>query len=261
MRVDDENPLRTDRAPVGDVVLGEASRLVDVAHLRGRPAAAPLLLHEAELDARLLEDLRHRARDGRPVERGLAVAEHDGLAADRQVEALGPVGHVLLGDRRAVEDRLALALVGELVPPLPLRLVDAALDGERPYRLDEVDRARAEAVEVAGEERVGAAQLARAALRAVDVVAGHVLDLEVALLHRHDVGVEGRGGVGLVARDLHDGADLAAELVARRVAVVGRVAPLRHELGGAFVGSPGVADLLGSHSPPSLGCATLGRLR
>ena len=90
VRVEDEDPLRADRAPVGDVVLGEAPRLVDVAHLRGRPAAAPLLLHEAELDARLLEDLRHRARDGRAVERRLAVAEEDGLAADRQVEALRP---------------------------------------------------------------------------------------------------------------------------------------------------------------------------
>ena len=44
------------------VVPGEPLRLVDVPHLGGGAAAAPLLAHEPELVARELQDLRHRAR-------------------------------------------------------------------------------------------------------------------------------------------------------------------------------------------------------
>src|SRR5919106_913793 len=184
VRVEDENPLRADRPPVGDVVLGETARLVGVAHLGGRSATAPLLPHEPELEACLAQDLRHGAGHDRAVEGGLAVAEEHRLRADGEVEPFGPVGHVLLRDGRPVQHGLALRHVGELVPALPARLVDPALDGERPHRLDEVDGARAETVEVAGEERVRAAQLARPALGAVDVVARHVLDCQVALVHR-----------------------------------------------------------------------------
>ena len=54
--------------------------------------------------------------------------------------------------------------------------MDLVLDRQRTHGLDEVDGALAEAVEVSGEKRVGAAQLARPTHRAVDVVAGHVLD-------------------------------------------------------------------------------------
>ena len=111
----------------------------------------------------------------------------------------------------------------------PLALV-AGGDHQRAHRLDDVDRARAEAVEVAGHQRVRAAQLAGAALRAVDVVVGHVLDVEEPLLHRDDVRVERGRRVVLVARDLHDRADLAAELVPGGEAAVRRVAPLLDEL-------------------------------
>src|SRR5207244_2225156 len=123
--------LRAGGAPVGDVVLREPAREVVVAHLVRRAAAAALLAHQAELDARPLQDERDRTRDGRAVERGLAVAEEDRLAARRQVEAVGPGAHVALGhlDVRA-EDRLALPAVGQLVPALPAGLVDAALDRE-----------------------------------------------------------------------------------------------------------------------------------
>src|SRR3972149_5340655 len=82
---------RAARAPVRDVVLGEAARLLDVAHLRRGAAAAPLLAHEAELDSRVLQEERDRPRDRGAVERGLAVAEEDRLAADGQVEAGRPV--------------------------------------------------------------------------------------------------------------------------------------------------------------------------
>ena len=142
-------------------------------------------------------------------------------------------------------------LVGARVPGLPLRLVHAALHGERPHRLDDVDRARPEPVEVTGEERVRAAQLARAALGAVDVVGGDLLDGQLALVHRDDVGVERRRGPGLVAGHLHHRADLAAELVARREAVVRRVAPLLGELlGRSRVIGPRVLarDLVGDES-------------
>ena len=98
VRVGGDDPLRADRAPVGDVVLGVLAGEVDVAHLGGRAAAAPLLAHQAELDARRLQQLRERARVGGAVEGRLAVDEQDRLAADRDVEALGPVGDVLLGD-------------------------------------------------------------------------------------------------------------------------------------------------------------------
>ena len=224
MRVEDEDALRADRPPVGHVVLREAPRLLGVAHLGGRPAAAPLLAHEAELDAARPQQLRDGPRLRRAVERRLAVAEEDRLAADRQVELGGPVGDALLRD--AVEHGLVLQLVRGQVPALPARLVDAAVDRQRAHGLDQVDRAGAEAVEVAGEDGVRAAQLAGAALGAVDVVLGDVLDAEQAPVHRHDVGVEGGRAVRLVVGHLHHRADLAAELVTRAEAVVRRVPPL-----------------------------------
>ena len=55
-------------------------------------------------------------------------------------------------------------------------LVDALRDRKRSHRPDHFDRALAEAVEVAGEERVRTAELTGAAHRAVHVVLGDVLD-------------------------------------------------------------------------------------
>ena len=251
VRVEHEDALGAGGAPVVEVVLGEPLRLVDVPHLGGGSAAAPLLAHQPELVARLLQDLRDRAGDRRAVERRLAVDEQHGLAADRDVESLGPVAHVLLADRGLAQHRLVGPLVGARVPGLPLRLVHAALHGERPHRLDDVDRAGAEPVEVTGEQRVRAAQLARAALGAVDVVGGDLLDGQLALVHRDDVGVERRRGPRLVAGHLHHRADLAAELVARGEAVVRRVAPLLGELlGRSRVLRPRVLprDLVGDQS-------------
>ena len=218
------------RAPVVEVVPGKALRLVDVPHLRGGASAAPLLAHQPELIASQLQDLCDGARDRGAVERRLAVDEQHRLAADRQVEPVGPVAHVLLADRGLAQHRLVGALIGALVPRLPRRLVHSALDGERAHRLDHVDCAGPEAVEVAGEQRVRAAKLAGAALGAVDIVGGDLLDRHLALVHRHDVGVEGCGRPRLVAGHLRHRADLAAELVARGEAVVSRVAPLLGEL-------------------------------
>ncbi len=229
VRVGGDDPLGPDRAPVGDVVVGVLAGEVDVAHLRRRAAAAPLLAHQAELVAGLLEQLREGARVGRAGEGGLAVDEQDRLAADRDVEADRPVRDVLLQHARVPEHRLVVVLGEPLVPDPPALALVAGLDHQRPHRLHDVDRARAVAVEVAGEERVRAAQLARAALRAVHEVLGHVRDADEALLHRDDARVERRRRVVLVARDLHHGADLAAELVPRGEAAVGVVAPLLHE--------------------------------
>ena len=230
MRVEHQHPLGAGGSPVVQVVPGEPLRLVDVPHLGRGTTAAPLLAHQPELVARLLQDLRHRARDRGAVERRLAVDEQHRLAADREVEALGPVAHVLLADRGLAEHRLVGALVGARVPGLPRRLVHAALDREGAHRLDDVDGAGPEAVEVTGEQGVRAAQLAGAALGAVDVVGGDLLDRHLALVHRHDVGVERGRRPRLVAGHLHHRADLAAELVTRREAVVRRVAPLLGEL-------------------------------
>jgi hypothetical protein len=229
VRVGSDDPLGSYRAPVGDVVVRVPAGELDVAHLGGGPAAAPPLAHEAELDARLLEQLGESARVRRPVERGLAVDEEDRLAADRDVEALRPVGHVLLADRHVAQHGLVVAIGEALVPDLPALALVARFDHQRAHRLDDVHRARAVPVEVAGEERVRAAQLARAALRAVHVVVGDVLHADQALLHRDDVRVERGRGVVLVARDLHDGADLATELVPGREAPVSVGAPLLHE--------------------------------
>ena len=245
-------------------MLGEPTGLLDVAHLGSRAAAAPLLGHQAELVPSQLEDLGDGPRDGRAVERRLAVDEQDRLAADRDAEAVGPVADVRLVDGRLAEDRLVNPLVGQRVPALPLGLVDAAVDGEGADGLDDVDGAGAEAVEVAGEQRVRAAQLAGPALRAVHVVGGDVLDVELAPLHRHDVGVERRRTPGLVAADLHDRAHLAAELVSGREAVVRRVAPLLEELGQAGVaplnGRRGHGDLV-RHGLPVEAVAHPGRER
>ncbi len=235
--VDRDDALGPARAPVGDVVLGESARLLDVAHLGRRSAAAPLLAHEAELDPAGLQDAGDRAGQRGAVEGGLAVAEEHGLAAHRQVEPGRPVGHPRLVDRRSVPHRLVPPIVGELVPGPPGGLVDAGVDGEGPHRLDQIHGAGAEAVEVPGEEGVRAAQLAGPALGAVDVVAGDVLHPEHALLHSDHVRVEGGRGVGLVAGDLHDRADLAAELVTRAEAVVRGGPPAVDEpLGQAPVG-------------------------
>ena len=65
VRVGGDDPLGADRAPVRDVVLGVLEREVDVAHLGRRAAAAPLLAHQPELDAGLLQQLRERARVAR----------------------------------------------------------------------------------------------------------------------------------------------------------------------------------------------------
>ena len=248
MRVGGDDALGADRSPVGDVVLGVLAGEVGVAHLGGRAAAAPLLAHEAELDAGELQEPGEGARVRGAVEGRLAVDEQHALAADRDVEPVRPVGHVLLGDGHVAEHRLVVVGRQALVPQLPRRALVAGLDHQRAHRLDDVDRARAVAVEVAGEERVRAAQLARAALGAVDEVVGHVRDADEALLHRHDVGVEGRRRVVLVAGDLHHRAHLAAELVPRGEAPVGVVAPALGELSLVTV-----RCLLG-HSPlPSVG--------
>ena len=223
--------LRPGLPPVEHVVLGHLVRDVDVAGLPHRPAAAPLLAHEAELDARALENERDGARHRRPVEGGFAVGEEDRLAPGGNVEACRPGPH--LGRRGLdvpAENGLVPPAVGELGPPLPILLVDALLDRERAHRLDHIDRPLAEAVEVAGEERVRAAQLAGTAHGAMHVILGHVLDRQVALVHRDDVGVEGGRRVALVPRDLHDRANLAAELMARAEAVVRRVPPFLDEL-------------------------------
>jgi hypothetical protein len=90
----------------------------------------------------------------------------------------------------------------------------------------------------------------------VDVVAGDVLDREVALVHRHDVRVERGRRVGLVPRDLHDRADLAAELVAGAVAVVGGVPPFLDELLGERAVALG-ADLSRRHPASFAGIARL----
>ena len=230
VRVGRQDALRPHRPPVRDVVLGVLAREVDVAHLGSRPAAAPLLAHEAELDARLLQQLRERTAVGGPVEGRLAVDEQDRLAARGQAEPLGPVAHVLLADRHFAEHRLVGPLCEPLVPELPALALVAGRDHQGAHRLHDVDGSGAVAVEVAGEERVRAAQLAGAALRAVDEVVRHVLDGDEPLLHRDDRGVERGGRVVLVAGDLHDRTHLATELVPGREAAVRVVAPLFDEL-------------------------------
>ena len=106
VRVEHDDPAGADRPPVVDVVPGELARPLDVPHLRGRTAAAPLLAHQSELDTRRLEDPGGGARHRRAVERPFAVAEEDRLAADRDVEAGGPVADVVLADRHLAEHRL-----------------------------------------------------------------------------------------------------------------------------------------------------------
>src|SRR4051812_3413780 len=111
----------------------------------------------------------------------------------------------------------------------------AGVDCEAAYRLDEVHRPGAEPVEVAGEERVGATQLARAALRAVDEVAGDIRYFKVTVVETDHVSVKRGRGPRFIPRHLHDRAHLAAKLVPGRIAVVCGVAPLRCELGGQTV--------------------------
>ena len=238
MRVQHQHPGGAGRAPVGDVVVGETPCLVGVAHLGRRSTAAPLLAHQAELVTGGLQDLRDRPRHAGPVVRRLTVHEQHCRPADRDVQAVGPVPHPALADLGGAQDRLMGRLVGPLVPGPPLLLVDAAVHRQCPDGLDHIHCAGPEAVEVAGEQGVGTAQFARAALRAVDVIGCHVGDLELTLFHRDDVRVKGGRRPGLVPGDLHDRTDFAAELVPGGEAVVGRVAPLRHELT-----RPGVGEL------------------
>ena len=231
VRVGRDDPLGADRAPVGDVVVGVLAGEVDVAHLRRRPAAAPLLAHQPELDAALLQQLGERARVGLCGRRPPRSRRTGSSRRRRGCPARRPSRRRAPAARRVSPSTGSLWSSREpLVPDPPGLALVAGLDHQRAHRLHDVDGARAVAVEVAGHQRVRAAQLARAALRAVHEVVGDVLDADEALLHRHDAGVERRGRVILVARDLHDGADLAAELVPGREAAVGVVTPSFDEL-------------------------------
>ena len=223
--------LRTGLAPVDHVVLGHLVGDVHIAGLPHRTTAAPLLIHQTELDATRAQEQSHRSWHRGAVEGGLAVREQDSLPTGRNVQAGRPRPHLApRGLAGPSEHRLVTPTVGELGPSLPVLLMNAALHGERADRLDHVDGPLTEAIEVTGHQRVGAAKLAGPAHGAVDVVLGHVLDREMAFLHRDDVGVERGRAVALVPGDLHDRTDLAAELMPRAEAVVGDVAPLFKEL-------------------------------
>ena len=230
VRVRGEDARGADGAPVGHVVIGVLSGQVDVAHLGCRAPAAPLLAHQTELHPCLLEQLGEGPRVRGAVEGRLAVDEQDGVAAHRDVESVGPVADVLLAHRHVAQHRLVARGGQALVPELPALTLVAGGHHQRAHRLDHVDGAGAVAVEVAGEQRVGTAQLAGPALGAVHEVVGHVLDRHEPLLHGDDAGVERGGRVVLVAGDLHHRAHLATELVARGEASVGVVAPLFDEL-------------------------------
>ena len=120
VRLDRDDAFDARRAPIVYVVLGEGAGLLDVAHLGGRAATTPLLVHQPELDAGLLQHLGGGAGVRRPVERGLAVDEHDGLAADRDVQTLGPGADVRLALRLAfvggAQDGLVREFLGQPVP-------------------------------------------------------------------------------------------------------------------------------------------------
>ena len=208
--------------------------LLDVAHLGGRAATTPLLVHQTELDAGLLQHLGGGAGVRRPVERGLAVDEHDGLAADRDVQTLGPGADVRLALRLAfvggAQDGLVREFLGQPVPQLPAVAVQTLVHHECPRSAHHFDRLGAGLVEVADEKSIGAADLAPAALHAVHIVVGDVLDVQQAFVHRDDVGHERGGRVVLIAGDLGDGAHLAAELVAGGEAVVAVLPPAIDEV-------------------------------
>ena len=252
VRLDGDDPLDAGCAPVRQIVLGEGPGLLDVAHLGRRAAAAPLLVHQAELEARLLQHLGGGPGVRGAVEGGLAVDEHDRLAADRDVQALRPVPDVLLAVGLAVpgaEHGFVLEFVGQPVPELPPFPVEALVDHQRPRGAYDLHRLRTRLVEVTDEQGVRTADLTRSALGAVHVVVGDVGDVEQALVHRDDVGVEGRRRVVLVPGDLHDRADLAAELVAGGVAVVAVLPPPLDELS---LG-PARPDPLEGHCKPLVG--------
>ena len=233
VRLDGDDALHAGGAPVRQVVLGEGPGLLDVAHLGRRATAAPLLVHQAELEARLLQHLGGGPRVRRPVERGLAVDEHDRLAADRDLQTFRPVADVLLAVGLAVlgaEHGLVLELVGQPVPELPTVPVQPLVDHQRPRGPYDLHRLGPGLIEVTDEQGVRAPDLTRSALGAVDVVVGDVGDVEQTLVHRDDVGVEGGRRVVLVPRHLHDRADLAAELVAGGEAVVAVLPPPLDEL-------------------------------
>ena len=116
-----------------------------------------------------------------------------------------------------------------------IRLLVAGLDHQRPHRLDHVDRARPVAVEVAGHQRVRAAQLAGPAPgcsgRSRRRRPRRREPCSIATM----LAWKAVGRVVLVARDLHHRADLAAELVARGEAAVSVVPPVLHELRAGLV--------------------------
>ena len=217
MRLDGDDSLDAGSAPVGQIVLGESPGLLDVPHLGSRATAAPLLVHQAELEARLLQHLGGGTGVRRTVERGLAVDEHDRLAADRDLETFCPVTDVILAVGLAVpgaEHGLVLEFVRQPVPELPTVPVQPFVDHQCPRGPYHLHRLGPRLIEVTDEQGVRAPDLTRSALGAVDVVIGDVLDVEQTLVHRNDVGVERGRRMVLVPRHLGYRADLAAELVA-----------------------------------------------
>jgi hypothetical protein len=218
-------------------VAGELLVDVDVAHLQGRPAAAPLVVHQPELDPGLAQEEADRLRDLGLAVSGHAVTEQDRVAAQGQVQVVGPARHL-----RRVAPHLVAVGDGVVVPLPPRAALDPGLDPRSPDRLDQLHQLGPVAVEVAGEQGVGAAQLAGAALGAVGILLVGVLELDQAAGHRGDGGVEAVAGVLLVAGHLVDRARLATELVARGHAAPGPVLVALGELAHRRLGRVPVSD-------------------
>ena len=128
------------------------------------------------------------------------------------------------------EHRLVGEVTGQPVPELPAVAVETLVDHQGSRRAHHFHGLGAGLVEVADEQRVGATDFASAALHAVDVVVGDVLDVEQAAVHRDDVGHERRRRVVFVSGHLHYRAHFTAELVARGIAVVPIFPPAFDEL-------------------------------
>ena len=92
--------------------------------------------------------------------------------------------------------------------------VQPLVDHQRPCGPHDLHGLGPSLVEVADEQACWGTGSHSPALGAVDVVIGDVVDVEQALVHRDDVGVERGRRVVLAPGHLGDRADLAAELVA-----------------------------------------------
>ena len=155
------------------------------------------------------------------VERRFTVDKHDGFAADRNIESLGPVSERRPAPAAAFHrccraPALVGQVLGEPVASFQPAMIQPLVDHQRPGRTHHLHGPRYGPDKSRRTNSVLGQRISHPPPAHSDVVVGNIFDVELALIHRDDVGHERRRRVVLVSGHLGDPAPFAAELVPRR---------------------------------------------